>query len=83
MSLLQVIQRLEETTKKSIELNISDWRTGDQKYYVSNISRFQKATGWKPRVKYQDGIDLLSQWLEQNITIKKKKEKEITIPLAN
>lgn len=83
VSLRQVIQRLEDTTKNKIELKVSDWRTGDQKYYVSNISRFQKATSWKPRVNFEDGIQLLTKWLEQNVEVRKKKVKKITIPLAN
>jgi CDP-paratose 2-epimerase len=39
------------------------WRTGDQRYYVSDTRAFQRETGWQPRVAAADGIERLFQWL--------------------
>src|SRR5438067_2107736 len=40
-----------------------EWRTGDQKYYVSDTRSFRRATGWAPSVSARDGVRLLRQWL--------------------
>jgi CDP-paratose 2-epimerase len=42
------------------------WRTGDQKYYVSDTRRFARAAGWQPRVTPREGIRLLREWLVAN-----------------
>jgi CDP-paratose 2-epimerase len=38
-------------------------RTGDQKYYVSDTTRFSSATGWYPRVSVAEGLERLNEWL--------------------
>jgi CDP-paratose 2-epimerase len=38
-------------------------RTGDQRYYVSDISKLGAATGWRPRVSVRDGVRRLNEWL--------------------
>ena len=58
--LIRTIGRLDGRTPK---LEWSDWRTGDQKYYVSDTRKFQQATGWQPAVGTADGIRKLRQWL--------------------
>ena len=35
------------------------WRTGDQRYYVSDTRRFTEATGWVPKVSPEEGVKLL------------------------
>jgi CDP-paratose 2-epimerase len=40
-------------------------RTGDQRYYVSDIRRFQAATGWRPRVGVREGITGVYRWLRE------------------
>ncbi len=39
------------------------WRTGDQRYYVSDTRRFQEAAGWRATVPAADGIERLYDWL--------------------
>ncbi len=40
-----------------------DWRPGDQRYYVTDFTRFENATGWRPRVQLRDGVMRLHEWL--------------------
>jgi CDP-paratose 2-epimerase len=60
LELLNLIRRMEGRAPK-VERN--DWRTGDQKYYVSDTRRFSALTGWAPSVRPNDGIRRLRQWL--------------------
>jgi CDP-paratose 2-epimerase len=38
-------------------------RRGDQRYYVADTRRFQRATGWAPLVEARDGIERLVRFL--------------------
>jgi CDP-paratose 2-epimerase len=41
----------------------ADWRPADQKYYVSNCSRFSALTGWRPSVGVVEGVSRLYHYL--------------------
>ncbi|HEY0337628.1 MAG TPA: SDR family NAD(P)-dependent oxidoreductase [Burkholderiales bacterium] len=64
ISLLDLIERIEVLQGKRPQVRFEQWRTGDQRYYVSDTRRFQDATGWKPRVNVDDGIKRLNDWLQ-------------------
>lgn len=42
------------------------WRTGDQRYYVSDTSKFEAATGWRAKVAPAEGIARLYDWLRRS-----------------
>jgi CDP-paratose 2-epimerase len=63
-SLLQVIAQLQRL-HGGCEIEFEDWRPSDQRYYVSNTRRFERATGWRPRVSVEQGIAALYGWLSQ------------------
>jgi CDP-paratose 2-epimerase len=65
ISLLDLLDRLTTMLGHEPEVGYEDWRTGDQRYYVSDFRRFQGLTGWSPRVGAQEGIERLYRWLEQ------------------
>jgi len=63
VSLLEVIDHITALALGPPVIRFGDWRNGDQRYYVSDISRFRAATGWSPKVKARDGISALAVWL--------------------
>ncbi|HEU4642432.1 MAG TPA: NAD-dependent epimerase/dehydratase family protein [Gemmatimonadaceae bacterium] len=63
ISLLELLDEIESLRGERPETAIQGWRTGDQRYYVSDTRRFQEATGWRPRVSARDGIARLYEWL--------------------
>jgi CDP-paratose 2-epimerase len=63
--LLALIARVHEPAR----VEYFDWRVGDQKYYVSNTSRFERATGWKPGVSVEEGVTRLLEWLREHSPI--------------
>ncbi|MFN3649257.1 MAG: NAD-dependent epimerase/dehydratase family protein [Armatimonadota bacterium] len=65
-SLLEVIEQIERIRGEAPELLFGDWRPGDQRYYVSDTSKFRQATGWKPRVSVAEGVERLGDWLLEN-----------------
>lgn len=66
VSLLELLDMIGSITGRKPQVSFEEWRPSDQKYYVSDYSRFSAATGWAPRINTQEGVSLLGQWLEQN-----------------
>ncbi|MFP4348422.1 MAG: NAD-dependent epimerase/dehydratase family protein [Desulfococcaceae bacterium] len=65
LSLLELLDRLKTLHGGLPEVRFSQWRTGDQRYYVSHIDRFREATGWAPTVGVGKGIEALYRWLAE------------------
>ena len=69
ISLLELIDLLGEMFGERPLHLIEPWRTADQRYYVSNTSRFQEATGWRPRTGINEGLETLASWLMDSGTV--------------
>ncbi len=63
ISLLDLLDRIEALNGHRPEVAFDEWRTGDQRYYVSDTRAFQQATGWQPRFGAEEGIARLYRWL--------------------
>ena len=63
-SLLEFLDLLEEITGSRTDLSFDEWREGDQKVYVSDISRAKQELGWSPRVSFEQGIQKFVDWYE-------------------
>jgi CDP-paratose 2-epimerase len=62
-----LIDLIGSITGKKPVVNFNDWRPSDQKYYVSDSAKFQKATGWKPLTGTSEGVSALCTWLLDNV----------------
>jgi CDP-paratose 2-epimerase len=69
LSLLDLIQMLEERLKRRIPLRWDDWRPGDQRVYVSDIRKLDTVLGWKPEIDATSGIEGLIDWVGRNRAI--------------
>jgi CDP-paratose 2-epimerase len=63
ISLQDLLDRIEQLHGQRPSVAFDAWRTGDQRYYVSDTQAFERETGWKARVSAQEGIALLFEWL--------------------
>jgi CDP-paratose 2-epimerase len=63
ISLLDLLDRIGQLHGQRPDVGLAGWRTGDQRYYVSDTGAFQRETGWQARVAANDGIERLYQWL--------------------
>ncbi len=66
VSLLELLKVMSRYKGQEIPLSFGNWRPGDQHYYVSDIRKFRKATGWYPKHSVQEGVAKLYQWLCEN-----------------
>lgn len=74
ISILEFFNEIKKLYIPLPQINYGQWRSGDQKYYVSNITSFKNLTGWKPKVSLREGIKKLYEWLndKNNIMISEK-----------
>jgi CDP-paratose 2-epimerase len=63
ISLRDLLDRIEQLHGTRPAVDHDAWRTGDQRYYVSDTQAFQRETDWKPRVGFEEGIARLYEWL--------------------
>src|SRR3712207_381116 len=63
VSLLELLDLIGEMLGQRPAVEFDGWRPGDQRYYVSDTTRFEHATGWRPAVGVREGIDQLLRWL--------------------
>ena len=66
MSLLDLLGHLEQRLGRSIAYARADWRPGDQRVFVSDITKARHDFGWMPRVGWKDGLDRLYDWVAGN-----------------
>lgn len=69
MSLIELLDYLEEVAGKRSEISYDDWRPSDQKVYISDISRAKQELGWKPQVNSREGVNKLINWVSENKTL--------------
>ncbi len=62
LSLLELVNLVGGLTGKQASISFSDWRPGDQRVYISDISAAQELLGWKPEISPQDGVARLIDW---------------------
>ncbi len=63
VSLLELLDLIRELNAGECMIRFEPWRAADQRYYVSNTSKFRRATGWAPSVNVREGVRRLYQWL--------------------
>lgn len=62
-SLVETIAKLETLTGQTANVSYAEWRSSDQKVYVSDIRKAEREFGWRPHIPPAEGIGLLVEWL--------------------
>jgi len=55
-SVLGLLRRVAFCTGEPIEPQFGPWRPGDQRYYVTDVGRFSRLTGWRPSIGLNAGM---------------------------
>jgi CDP-paratose 2-epimerase len=64
ISLRQLIQHIEDLTGRTVDLDYSDWRPGDQRYYVSDTRLVRGELGLPEPIDWRTGVAGLMRWLQ-------------------
>jgi CDP-paratose 2-epimerase len=62
-SLVELLDLVGELRGERPLANVEPWRPADQRYYVSDTRKFERATGWRPRTGVREGVARLHDWL--------------------
>ena len=65
VSLRQILAYIEELVGRPVELEFSDWREGDQKYFVADTRKAQAELGLETRMGWREGVAGLAEWLAE------------------
>ncbi len=65
ISLIELLDLIGTLQNRQPQVQMDDWRVGDQRYYVSDTRRFKAATGWAARVSVREGVRRLYEWLKE------------------
>lgn len=72
LSIWELFEILEKLANKKFNYKFGSWRLGDQKVYISDISKAKKEFGWSPKISPKEGVKKLHNWISQNKTLIKK-----------
>ncbi len=67
LSLLELLDALQENSGRPVVHSFEDWRPGDQPVYVSDIRKAQALLGWEPKVEIAAGLSRLHNWVVANL----------------
>ncbi len=65
-SLLELIEDIEKLTRREVRYLHEQPRPGDQLVYVTNCSRLERDTGWRPVTTVQQTLERIYQFRRQN-----------------
>lgn len=66
LSVLELISLLEKLTGKKINYSFDNARPGDQKVFVSDVSKAKKIFCWQPEINPKKGVKNVFEWVKEN-----------------
>ncbi|HEX2188950.1 MAG TPA: GDP-mannose 4,6-dehydratase [Longimicrobiaceae bacterium] len=63
VSVRGVIDRIGQIADAEVPVLMADWRPGDQRVYVSDTAKAERALGWRQTVGWEEGLERLVAWL--------------------
>ncbi|KAA2238280.1 SDR family NAD(P)-dependent oxidoreductase [Salinarimonas soli] len=65
VSLRQVVRTIEEEIGRPVDLQFSDWRAGDQRYFVADTRLAARELDWRAATPWRRGVASLAAWLRE------------------
>lgn len=65
LSLIELFHLLEHSLGVKMVYNQLPWRESDQKVFIADNAKVSLITGWKPSVQKEDGISMMTDWLQE------------------
>jgi CDP-paratose 2-epimerase len=65
VSLRELLAHISQLIGREVEVEYSDWRAGDQRYFVADTSAIRDTLGLSPAIPWKEGVALLAEWLKE------------------
>ena len=69
LSLLELIEMINEVENIEINYEFDEWRPSDQKIYISDIRKANKSLDWIPKISPREGVSKLIKWTKSYIEL--------------
>ncbi|HEY0312009.1 MAG TPA: SDR family NAD(P)-dependent oxidoreductase [Allosphingosinicella sp.] len=66
VSLRELLAHISALLGRELDVHYSDWRAGDQRYFVADTNAIRHALGLSPAVPWKEGVALLAEWLRES-----------------
>ena len=66
ISVLECLDLISELSNKKVKYNFSSWRQGDQRVYISDITKAYGDLNYYPRISPREGIKDLYNWIKKS-----------------
>jgi CDP-paratose 2-epimerase len=66
ISLLELMDRVEELTGSRAGYNFGEQRAGDQLIYITDHGKFTRHAGWQPKASVDDIVSSICKWYRSN-----------------
>jgi CDP-paratose 2-epimerase len=66
VSLRELLAYMGELLGHDIDISFSDWRAGDQRYFVADTRAIRNELGLSPAVPWKQGVAQLAEWLRES-----------------
>lgn len=74
ISLRQLLAHIADLVGHEVDVTYSDWRAGDQRYFVADTRAAEEALGLPRKVDWREGVANLARWLAA--------ERRLNLPIA-
>lgn len=82
VSLLEVIDMIEQMTGKQVRYSLQRQRLGDQLFYVSDFDKLTAHTGWKPKISVRQNLHMIWNWWKEQHALPAEIELIASAPAA-
>ncbi len=65
VSLLELVEMIEQITGKPVRYTSQRPRPGDQLYYVTDFEKLTRHTGWKPKISVRQNLHMIWNWWKE------------------
>jgi CDP-paratose 2-epimerase len=66
VSLRELLAHIAGLLGRDLDIEFSDWRAGDQRYFVADTSLIRRELPLSPAVPWKQGVALLAEWLRES-----------------
>jgi len=66
VSLRELLAHISALLGRELDIGFSDWRAGDQRYFVADTGLIREELGLSPAVPWKQGVALLAEWLRES-----------------
>ncbi|GGE32251.1 NAD-dependent dehydratase [Agaricicola taiwanensis] len=65
VSLRAVLEEIRQIAGREPSVSFSEWRQGDQFYFIADTRKLEAAIGWRAEISWRDGVRDLGSWLRE------------------